>query len=352
MNFLFLMFIGMCWSSWANTVLLPGDVVELDGTSYVIEARHSQGTYAEILRVSHQASGQQSVMRVQKIDLRVELSMRNQSDRIEKMRRFYDSLLDPNTAQSTGVPILFPEKIGLAVKKQDAGFLSFAVELFPVMEGSSLDLFVKQNLGPLKEPTLRAMFDQINSALVYMNDRGIMHGDVKPENIVFRKRNSTTYEFFLIDLSPHEFSSKNPASRPTTQAYKPYAGIGYPRDIWSLGLSSLLMFSQNEADFKHNLKLFSLIVTNMSIATMTSSQPELLHTTPDFQAKQKQFYDLRDDFLHSVIKNPKSDIIAVLKASTTLDAIQRVDSLAKLGLKVSRVDPSAYWCHKIIQNLD
>jgi serine/threonine protein kinase len=169
---IFLVFYFHCWGTFAQTGLRPGDTIQLEGSDYVIDSHIGQGAFSEVYSVTNTQSGHKGAARIHKADLNGTSDHRTKVSRVAKMRKFYKHYLDQSLAQESNIPILFPETLGVATHHSDKEILNFAVEVYPLLEGSIVDLFVNQNLGPVKASALNTMFDQINTAIVYMNDPG------------------------------------------------------------------------------------------------------------------------------------------------------------------------------------
>lgn len=103
----------------------------------------------------------------------------------------------------------------------------------------SLDKYRKLELSWADAKTI--LLD-IASALAYLSKRGIVHYDVKPQNIAFsRERGAILFDFDLADYS------KNPkyGAPGGTSGFLPPETIdegksrGYPGDVWALGVTIL-----------------------------------------------------------------------------------------------------------------
>jgi serine/threonine protein kinase len=123
-----------------------------------------------------------------------------------------------------------------------------------------IDLFDYLNkAGPIKEPVVRDVFIQILDAIIHCHNNGVLHRDIKDENILLSKRiesdSTSTFEAKLIDFGC--------GTRLKEQDYTEFAGTPefYPPEwfrerryngkrasVWSLGVL-LFTMTQGEVPF-------------------------------------------------------------------------------------------------------
>lgn len=123
-----------------------------------------------------------------------------------------------------------------------------------------IDLFDYLNkAGPIKEPVVRDVFIQILDAMIHCHNNGVLHRDIKDENILLSKRieadSTSTFEAKLIDFGC--------GTRLKDQDYTEFAGTPefYPPEwfrerryngkrasVWSLGVL-LFTMTQGEVPF-------------------------------------------------------------------------------------------------------
>lgn len=120
-----------------------------------------------------------------------------------------------------------------------------------VLEGG--DSFSLVDKGRLPESQAAAVLLQANSALQYLHDRGLVHGDVKPENLVFADKDQT--RLVLVDFGCMQRTEDIPQmvlapwTRLSTVAYmapevyrcEVYDGKA---DMWSLGITAFVFLTQ------------------------------------------------------------------------------------------------------------
>jgi len=128
------------------------------------------------------------------------------------------------------------------------------------------DLFdIIQGLGTLREKVAGAILAQILSALVYMHSRGIVHHDIKPENVIIDYNN---YKIKLTDFGSARQVKGNTPSVAGTINYMAPEIIKNMRgaekicstavDIWSIGVVAYMMLCgvnpfENTTKASHNI---------------------------------------------------------------------------------------------------
>jgi len=129
--------------------------------------------------------------------------------------------------------------------------------VYEYVEGKDLfSLFQETNFQPLIEDLVKKLFCQLVSAVDYLHQLGICHGDLKLENVVLDSSGKLT----LIDFGLSSFSSADDLCclYSGTPAYvsaeilekKPYSG--YLADVYSLGV---LLYSLLYAHYPFNVML-------------------------------------------------------------------------------------------------
>ena len=133
--------------------------------------------------------------------------------------------------------------------KTDEGNPPLPFLALELLEGKPLNYYVHNFL---RFPVLRALkvTRDIASALKALHDKGLIHGDVKPENVMFdAKKDHVT----LIDLSdPIEEKSISAASRIGTKSFmapERRCGLGVDKtiDIYALGLTFYELLTAEKA---------------------------------------------------------------------------------------------------------
>jgi len=107
------------------------------------------------------------------------------------------------------------------------------------MDGGSLQNFVEKQ-GVMGEASLRHVFLQFTQGLAYIHNCGLVHRDVKPDNVLLNHKGKvkvsdfglmTTLDNIDVDRSCGTMTYLSPERIRGGEAY------GFPADIWALGLS-------------------------------------------------------------------------------------------------------------------
>ncbi|KAK8809545.1 hypothetical protein WA158_000488 [Blastocystis sp. Blastoise] len=130
----------------------------------------------------------------------------------------------------------------------------YVFEVIPFMDKNLFEILLQNKFNPFDIETLRTMVRQILSVLGRMHKSGIVHTDIKPENIMFMP--STTEKSDDINVLPEQvpdfnslclidFGSVSSSTVPrrgliTTRTYRAPEVIldlhwSFPSDMWSLG---------------------------------------------------------------------------------------------------------------------
>eukprot|EP00824_Muranothrix_gubernata_P000703 TRINITY_DN107_c4_g1_i1.p1 TRINITY_DN107_c4_g1~~TRINITY_DN107_c4_g1_i1.p1 ORF type:complete len:514 (+),score=92.50 TRINITY_DN107_c4_g1_i1:44-1543(+) len=120
-------------------------------------------------------------------------------------------------------------------------------KLYLVLEHAHQGVALKGHGQPIPESTTRGYMRDVLSALAYLHDRGILHCDVKPENVLVDRHNNALLSDFSVshvcsspddDMVVHALGT--PAFR-SPECMEPGPHKGQPVDVWATGMS-LFMF--------------------------------------------------------------------------------------------------------------
>ena len=127
--------------------------------------------------------------------------------------------------------------------------------VFDFVKGVAFDSWVSEN-GVLSESAARQTAREMLNALKYVHERGVIHRDVKPENILVKReqlRNKDDPRFVLIDFGmASEFDPNNGIGSLTGQAGSPsYVApevidpgtYNNKADLWSCGVIMYILLS-------------------------------------------------------------------------------------------------------------
>lgn len=120
------------------------------------------------------------------------------------------------------------------------------------IEGHTLTQCIKQS-GPWSEPQVQTLLNQLLPVLAYIHGKGIIHRDIKPDNIILRQRDGLPV---LIDFGAVKEAVKTGVIAPgqpqpsvvigTTGFMPPEQASGHPlvgSDLYALGLTAIYCLS-------------------------------------------------------------------------------------------------------------
>ena len=94
----------------------------------------------------------------------------------------------------------------------------------------------KINERLLDKETVRRIYKEVCQAVRYLHERSIIHGDVKPENVVMTKKG----EAKLCDFGSASRFGQQRSNSGTLEYLAPESVLNYPQnhkvDVWSLGI--------------------------------------------------------------------------------------------------------------------
>jgi len=114
----------------------------------------------------------------------------------------------------------------------------FVLEL---MEGGSLEKLIKTHIR-LAENEIYSIFYQILKGVFFLHSKGIMHRDIKPDNILFSKETELSSlkiaDFSLADMFSPNKKINSFCGTPGFMAPEIFSGNHYDEkvDVYSLGL--------------------------------------------------------------------------------------------------------------------
>ena len=102
----------------------------------------------------------------------------------------------------------------------------------------TLSRIIEKNVEPLPIETIQELLHDVSEALLLIHKKGIIHGDVKSDNVLFKEGQDLKKTFFLCDFG-NSFSKEDKITTPTqTLAYRYPDKIDNNKcrvDIWGLG---------------------------------------------------------------------------------------------------------------------
>jgi hypothetical protein len=196
-----------------------GDVI---GGRYIVDGQIGRGGMGRVLRVRHSALGKAFALKLPKAAISMDAGFRARFDREAKLA---SSLSHDNICSVVDFG-------------DDESFGLFMV--MELLEGVRLDYKLRHD-GPLVPRVAYDVMSQIGDALRYVHGKGIVHGDIKSENILLlrseRRRVAKLLDFGLARLSATEHSG---GIEGTPQYLAPERIQGQPAtpasDIYALGV--------------------------------------------------------------------------------------------------------------------
>lgn len=142
------------------------------------------------------------------------------------------------------------------------GVFSDAHHYYLIMEradgGELYDRLTKEGLSALTEPEVQRVVRQVCSALAHLHSKGVVHGDLKPENLLLNDRGASLSSVKLADFGS-SFYMDEPKLRASTTAYsapevlRGEACVDQKIDIWSLGVVMYILCSGSHPFDSSNL---------------------------------------------------------------------------------------------------
>jgi len=136
-----------------------------------------------------------------------------------------------------------PNIVSLKEWWSDGGFVFVELEYVPGR--CVIDMIVEQ--GKLSEQLTKIIFKQLVAAVIHLHSKGVIHRDLKPDNIIY---DQTTDQTKLIDfeLSTHFEKGSKLSQRSGTIHYlspevRRQSYDGPESDAWSLGVTLYVMLS-------------------------------------------------------------------------------------------------------------
>ena len=122
---------------------------------------------------------------------------------------------------------------------------TFTLLVEEYLEGKTL----RESLGKLNENQIKEIIKQILHVLKYIHEAGIIHGDIKLENILFTKNNKTDVKVVDFGLSSYIIPGKKHQRIVGTIGYTApemilKSGFNEAVDVWSLGVVAYALLLQ------------------------------------------------------------------------------------------------------------
>uniref|UniRef100_A0A665TI28 Protein kinase domain-containing protein n=1 Tax=Echeneis naucrates TaxID=173247 RepID=A0A665TI28_ECHNA len=152
-----------------------------------------------------------------------------------------DEFIEREVAMLKAVSVLDPNKNNIVRFIDDFTFHGHFCLAFEMLDMSLLDLLKKRQWKPLNLNQLRPVTHQLLVAFEALKSIGIMHTDLKPDNVMLVNHRDQPFKIKLIDFGLATHSSKMEVGlMMQTAAYRaPEVRLGLPLsesvDMWSVG---------------------------------------------------------------------------------------------------------------------
>ncbi len=214
-------------SEFETSVTLPGAMPATIAQRYEIEARIAEGGMGCVYRVRHLRLGKTFALKLIREGLTSDLKTK---ERFFREARLASGLSHPNV-------------VSVVDFGEDARYGAFMV--MELVEGEQLFQFVRQQGRLTLKPALDIML-QVSEAVRYMHERGIVHGDLKSENLLVftettdlgRRRHQVRLLDFGLARSAQAQASMPITGTPLYMAPERISGAPMQptNDIYSLGI--------------------------------------------------------------------------------------------------------------------
>lgn len=167
------------------------------GTDYEIVAKLGAGGFSTVYSARHLVSGTTRALKV----------ARPTPDADEALRAEYDALskLDhPNVVKTGDLTSVVPERLTMVLER---------------LGGLTLSRWIVETADP-DAATLRALAEDLLAAVVYFEEQGVVHKDLKPDNLIVGDGRLTVIDFSLVSPPPHWHVEGTPQYRdPATDGW-------------------------------------------------------------------------------------------------------------------------------------
>ncbi|KAM7382060.1 hypothetical protein PAMA_012767 [Pampus argenteus] len=194
--------------------------------SYTVEDFLGEGGFGFVSKCRHTETGSMAAIKVNKPDDDVVKDARQEIEMLKSLR-----CLDPDTCNIIGWNGFFFSQENICLE-------------FELLDQSLSDYMYERKCEPLPLKEIRPVLHQVTTALSHLHSIGIVHADLKPDNIMVTDRRQQPLKVKLIDFGLAEFVSEVKAGVCTqTSWYRAPEVIlrslyNEAIDIWSLGVTA------------------------------------------------------------------------------------------------------------------
>ena len=142
------------------------------------------------------------------------------------------------------------------VVSNDIDFVNFRI----TMDNHGINLKNWINTKKINTKDKKTIFQQIIKGIAHMHSYGVMHGDIKLENIVINKSLFGKISIHIIDLSHTnliEYVDVNLTS-PVYQEPVPFCGTSH--DMWSVGITALELYNEKVLNIAPSMEQIAILL--------------------------------------------------------------------------------------------
>lgn len=174
---------------------------------YQLQEVLGKGAFAQVYRAKRKRRPSKSFTEIEMVEeVAIKVVHTKGSDELEDFQREFNALNILSTPGNDHVCRLYD-------KHQDNHGFYLAMEL---INGSDI-LDHLNDEGSFGEKDASKLMEQLSDALCYIHSKGLIHGDLKPENLMLTSEDSTEAQLKVVDFgSSSSIVSKHPASAPRT----------------------------------------------------------------------------------------------------------------------------------------
>ncbi|PAA51146.1 hypothetical protein BOX15_Mlig016931g2 [Macrostomum lignano] len=145
------------------------------------------------------------------------------------------------------------------------------------IEGPTLDSYVKSMAGAMSENEIRVITRQLLSALVFVHAKGIVHKDVKPDNVLIRSSDNVVklIDFGIAGICGHKRDSIGPIAYSAPEITDESLPQSTKCDSFSLGLTVYFMATKSHPLMNDGAEALMLALMPMMLAIKMRSQEPL-----------------------------------------------------------------------------
>lgn len=202
--------------------LYEGSILDM---CYQVEGFLGEGSFGYVTKCRHTQTNQEVAIKVNKNDPAIVEQARQEINILKELQR-----LDPHTCNMVRYNGVFLHQDSICINLE-------------LLDQSLLEYMEDRSFQPLTVREVTPILHQTITALFHLQTLGVVHADLKPENIMVVNRHQQPLKVKLIDFGISFKSAEDPSAFVQTQWYRaPEVMLGAPFDeaidMWSLGLTA------------------------------------------------------------------------------------------------------------------